>query len=34
MMSAFCSVDRRFLGTAYVPLVSFEAALATASRGH
>jgi predicted TIM-barrel fold metal-dependent hydrolase len=30
MMSAFCSVDRRFLGTAYVPLVSFEAALATA----
>ena len=31
MMSAFCSVDRRFLGTAYVPLVSFEAALATAS---
>jgi uncharacterized protein len=31
MMSAFCSVDRRFLGTAYVPLVSFDAALATAS---
>jgi predicted TIM-barrel fold metal-dependent hydrolase len=31
MMSAFCSVDRRFLGSAYVPLVSFEAALATAS---
>jgi uncharacterized protein len=31
MMSAFCAVDRRFLGTAYVPLVSFEAALATAS---
>jgi uncharacterized protein len=30
MMSAFCSVDRRFLGTAYVPLVNFEAALATA----
>ena len=31
MMSTFCSVDRRFLGTAYVPLVSFEDALATAS---
>ncbi len=30
MMSAFCSVDRRFLGTGYVPLVNFEAALATA----
>ena len=34
MMSEFCSVDRRFLGTGYVPLVSFEAALATATRGH
>ena len=31
MMAAFCSVDRRFLGTAYVPLVSFEAAFATAN---
>jgi predicted TIM-barrel fold metal-dependent hydrolase len=30
MMSAFCSVDRRFLGTAYVPLASFDDALATA----
>jgi predicted TIM-barrel fold metal-dependent hydrolase len=30
MMSAFCSVDRRFLGTGYVPLVSFEDTLATA----
>jgi uncharacterized protein len=30
MMSTFCSVDRRLLGTAYVPLVSFELALATA----
>jgi uncharacterized protein len=30
MMSNFCSVDRRFLGTGYVPLVSFEDALATA----
>jgi predicted TIM-barrel fold metal-dependent hydrolase len=31
MMSSFCSVDRRFLGTGYVPLVNFEQALATAS---
>jgi predicted TIM-barrel fold metal-dependent hydrolase len=30
MMSAFCSVDRRFLGTGYVPLVNAEQALATA----
>jgi uncharacterized protein len=30
MMSSFCSVDRRFLGTAYVPLVDFERAVATA----
>ncbi len=30
MMSNFCSVDRRFLGTGYVPLVTFEGALATA----
>jgi predicted TIM-barrel fold metal-dependent hydrolase len=30
MMSAFCSVDRRLLGTGYVPLVNFEQALATA----
>jgi uncharacterized protein len=31
MMSAFCSVDRRLLATAYVPLVDFEQTLATAS---
>jgi predicted TIM-barrel fold metal-dependent hydrolase len=31
MMSAFCSVDRRLLATAYVPLVNFEQTLATAS---
>ncbi|HEY2781014.1 MAG TPA: amidohydrolase family protein [Steroidobacteraceae bacterium] len=31
MMSSFCSVDRRFLGTGYVPLVDFRAALATAN---
>jgi predicted TIM-barrel fold metal-dependent hydrolase len=31
MMSSFCSVDRRFLGTGYVPLVNLEAALATAT---
>ena len=30
MMAAFCSVDRRFLPTAYVPLVDFERAKATA----
>jgi uncharacterized protein len=30
MMSHFCSVDRRFLGTGYVPLATFEGALATA----
>jgi predicted TIM-barrel fold metal-dependent hydrolase len=30
MMSSFCSVDRRFLGTAYVPLVDFQRAVATA----
>jgi uncharacterized protein len=30
MMSNFCSVDRRFLATGYVPLVDFERALATA----
>jgi predicted TIM-barrel fold metal-dependent hydrolase len=31
MMTAFCSVDRRLLATAYVPLVNFEQTLATAS---
>jgi predicted TIM-barrel fold metal-dependent hydrolase len=30
MMAAFCSVDRRFLPTAYVPLADFERAKATA----
>ncbi|HEY2679405.1 MAG TPA: amidohydrolase family protein [Steroidobacteraceae bacterium] len=30
MMTDFCSVDRRFLGTGYVPLVTFDGALATA----
>jgi predicted TIM-barrel fold metal-dependent hydrolase len=30
MMVAFCSVDRRFLPTAYVPLADFERAKATA----
>jgi uncharacterized protein len=30
MMTHFCSVDRRFLATGYVPLVNFERALATA----
>lgn len=30
MMADFCSVDRRFLGTAYVPLVDFAAAEQTA----
>lgn len=30
MMADFCSVDRRFLGTGYVPLVDFERAAATA----
>jgi predicted TIM-barrel fold metal-dependent hydrolase len=30
MMTAFCSVDRRFLGTAYVPLADFDRAKATA----
>jgi uncharacterized protein len=30
MMSHFCSVDRRFLATGYVPLVSFERSLVTA----
>ena len=30
MMGHFCSVDRRFLATGYVPLVDFERALATA----
>jgi predicted TIM-barrel fold metal-dependent hydrolase len=30
MMSHFCSVDRRFLATGYVPLVDFARALATA----
>ncbi len=32
MMSHFCSVDRRFLATGYVPLVDFERALATAQQ--
>jgi len=31
MMAWFCSIDRRFLGTAYVPLVDFERAKACAS---
>jgi uncharacterized protein len=30
MMTAFCSVDRRLLATAYVPLVDFERTAATA----
>jgi predicted TIM-barrel fold metal-dependent hydrolase len=30
MMTAFCSVDRRFLGTAYVPLADFDSAKAAA----
>src|SRR5580698_10942612 len=30
MMTSFCSVDRRFLGTGYVPLVDFERAIACA----
>jgi predicted TIM-barrel fold metal-dependent hydrolase len=30
MMVDFCAVDRRFLGTGYVPLVDFERAIATA----
>jgi predicted TIM-barrel fold metal-dependent hydrolase len=30
MMAAFCSVDRRLLGTAYVPLAEFERARKTA----
>jgi predicted TIM-barrel fold metal-dependent hydrolase len=30
MMVDFCSVDRRFLGTGYVPLVDFDRAIATA----
>jgi predicted TIM-barrel fold metal-dependent hydrolase len=30
MMTWFCSVDRRFLGTGYVPLVDFNRAIATA----
>jgi predicted TIM-barrel fold metal-dependent hydrolase len=30
MMVDFCSVDRRFLGTGYVPLVDFERAIITA----
>jgi predicted TIM-barrel fold metal-dependent hydrolase len=32
MMVAFCSVDRRFLPTAYVPLADFERATAIAKR--
>ncbi len=32
MMTAFCSVDRRFLGTAYVPLADFDRAKETARR--
>ncbi|MBP6011883.1 MAG: amidohydrolase family protein [Alphaproteobacteria bacterium] len=31
MMTAFCSVDRRFLATAYVPLADFERARVTAA---
>jgi predicted TIM-barrel fold metal-dependent hydrolase len=30
MMAAFCAVDRRFLGTAYVPLADFDRAKETA----
>jgi uncharacterized protein len=30
MMTWFCSVDRRFLGTGYVPLADFDRAIATA----
>lgn len=30
MMTAFCSVDRRFLATAYIPLADFECAKAAA----
>jgi uncharacterized protein len=30
MMADFCSVDRRFLGTGYVPLSDFERAISTA----
>jgi predicted TIM-barrel fold metal-dependent hydrolase len=30
MMADFCSVDRRFLGTAYIPLADFDRAVATA----
>jgi predicted TIM-barrel fold metal-dependent hydrolase len=30
MMAWFCSVDRRFLGTGYVPLADFDRAIATA----
>jgi predicted TIM-barrel fold metal-dependent hydrolase len=33
MMADFCSVDRRFLGTAYVPLTDFELAKKTAHEG-
>jgi predicted TIM-barrel fold metal-dependent hydrolase len=32
MMSAFCSVDRRFLGTGYVPMVHFERAIRCAQQ--
>jgi uncharacterized protein len=32
MMSHFCAVDRRFLGTGYVPLVDFERAFDTAQQ--
>src|SRR5215469_1207462 len=32
MMTHFCSVDRRLLATAYVPLADFERAVATARR--
>jgi predicted TIM-barrel fold metal-dependent hydrolase len=30
MMADFCSVDRRFLGTAYIPLIDAQSTLATA----
>ncbi len=30
MMTWFCSIDRRFLGTGYVPLADFDRAIATA----
>ena len=31
MMTGFCAIDRRLLGTAYVPLVDFDRAVSTAT---